>query len=141
MTDTDRAPVHTIAPGLAGPVPPALQQAHVPIDLTSAASCTAPPLRLLFAGTPGRGRAASHKYAVNVALRRHFGALAANALVGTVSVERRYPRGHQAVCTCGHLTARRRLLRGFAVSDAYIHAAQTRCVPAEPLFPALITSV
>lgn len=111
------------------------------MDLTPTESCTAPPLRLIFAGTPRYGRAAAHKHAVNAALRRQFGALAANALVGTVSVERRYPRGHQAVCTCGHLTARRRLLRGFAVSDAYIHAAQTRCIPAEPLFPALITGV
>ncbi|GAA2401517.1 hypothetical protein GCM10009856_07500 [Mycolicibacterium llatzerense] len=54
-------------------------------------------------------------------------------LVGTVAVERRYPRGHQAVCSCGQLSSRRRLLYGFAVGDAYEHAAQTDCVPAQPL--------
>lgn len=55
------------------------------------------------------------------------------ALIGTFAVERRYPRGHQAVCSCGRLSARRRLLYGFAVGDAYVHAAKTRCVPAVPL--------
>ncbi len=61
------------------------------------------------------------------------------ALARTVAVERRHPRGHQAVCECGQLLARRRLLRGFAVADALTHAAQTGCAPAEPLSSPRIT--
>ncbi|MFL0243175.1 hypothetical protein [Mycobacterium sp. SMC-17] len=55
------------------------------------------------------------------------------ATTGTVTVERRYPHGHQAVCTCRQLSSRRRLLHGFAVADAHEHAARTGCAPAVPL--------
>lgn len=61
--------------------------------------------------------------------------------VGTVSVQRTHPYRHQAVCTCGQLTIRRRMLRGFAVGDALHHAAQTGCAPAQPLaIPRLTTT-
>lgn len=89
--------------------------------------------QLMVIGEPGRGRAHAIKQAVIAELHADLGRAAADTLIGTVTVERRYPRGHQAVCTCGHLTTRRRLLRGFAVGDAYIHAAQTGCLPAQPL--------
>ncbi len=61
--------------------------------------------------------------------------------VGTVSVQRTHPHRHQAVCTCGQLAIRRRMLRGFAVGDALHHAAQTGCSPAQPLaIPRLTTA-
>lgn len=75
--------------------------------------------------TPTVGRAAVHQ--------------SPTAPTGTVAVERRYPHRHQAVCTCDPLSSRRRLLYGFAVDDAYEHAARSGCVPAEPLSSPRIT--
>lgn len=42
-------------------------------------------------------------------------------------------RGFLVTCTCGALTGRRRLLRGGAVAEAYMHAAAGNCIPAQPL--------
>nr|AQS22410.1 hypothetical protein pCBMA213_2_00046 [Mycolicibacterium sp. CBMA 213] len=60
---------------------------------------------------------------------------------GTTEVQRVYPRGHQAVCSCGQLSARRRRLHGWALVDALIHAAQTDCRPAQPISAPRITAV
>lgn len=60
--------------------------------------------------------------------------------VGTVSVQRTHPHRHQAVCTCGQLTTRPRIVHGFAVADALHHAAQTGCAPAQPLTISRLTT-
>lgn len=109
-----------------------------PASLTTGTACAKSVL--IATGEQGRGRAYAHKLAVAAELRRQSGTSAAVGLVGTVSVQRQYPRGHQAVCTCNRIATRRRLLRGFAVADAYHHASQTGCVPAKPLFPPRITT-
>lgn len=109
-----------------------------PLSRAIATACTDSPL--IATGEQGRGRADAHKRAAAAELQRQSVGSAASALAGTVSVQRQYPRGHQAVCTCNRITARRRLLRGFAVADAYHHASQTGCVPATPLFPPRITT-
>jgi len=41
--------------------------------------------------------------------------------------------GYLVSCTCGTLNGRRRLLRGSAVAEAYLHAAANNCIPAQPL--------
>lgn len=109
-----------------------------PLPRAIATACTDSPL--IAPGEQGRGRAHAHKRAAAADLQRQSVEPAATALVGTVSVQRQYPRGHQAVCTCNRIATRRRLLRGFAVADAYHHASQTGCVPAKPLFPPRITT-
>ncbi len=81
-----------------------------PLPMAISTACTDSPL--IATGEQGRGRAHSRKSAAAAAeLRRQGAGSAANALVGTVSVQRQYPRGHQAVCT-NRIATRRRLLRG-----------------------------
>jgi len=41
--------------------------------------------------------------------------------------------GYRVTCTCGTFSGRRRLLRGSAVAEAYLHAATNNCIPAQPL--------
>ncbi|MDO3013272.1 hypothetical protein P5V34_04630 [Mycobacteroides abscessus subsp. abscessus] len=61
------------------------------------------------------------------------GAACAPVPTGIVAVATRDLFSHHAVCTCGHLAPRRRVMRVMAVNDAWTHASQTGCAPAVPL--------